>query len=79
MYLDVAEPLYLYGDLLAVLSCVLVAVTFAVCIARELVARQNTDGSWASLPRAMQTGEVDGESLGSPTLANGALGISELW
>ena len=30
-------------------------------LARELLARQNTDGSWASLPRPMQRGAVDGE------------------
>lgn len=35
VYLDVAEPLTLYGDLLAVGSCVLIALLFAVCIARE--------------------------------------------
>lgn len=35
VYLDVAEPLKVYGDLLAVLVLVAVALIFAVCIARE--------------------------------------------
>lgn len=35
VYLDVAEPLYFYSDLLAVAACFGVALTFAICIARE--------------------------------------------
>jgi len=35
VFLDVEQPLYFYGDLLAVVACVGIALTFAVCIARE--------------------------------------------
>lgn len=35
VYLDVQQPLYFYGDLFAVAACMVIALTFAICIARQ--------------------------------------------